>query len=525
MSTWGGVARNAIRGTSCMNCCTLLDFGTSVSQLWSPSPSFTFTFAYPLHTHILCSSPLTTKIYIDSRPDRDDHVIISYSNIKSSAYANFEKASTAAVNSLGSPYDFTSLMHYPSVSFSTDGQPTIIPVGGFENFEPWETMGQRAKLSGHDVEQLRLLYQCSSGARGGDVGVNELCSTDCPCWEHAIGECTSDDECMGDLVCGVTPDPLPTVEYVDVLPYYTETTGSFSCNDYCHVNCCGYANSIMRCPETCNSAPPVDEPEVIPQRMCVSSGDAGGGGGGTSTTVAATTTSSTQTTSSSSTTMTSTQASSSSTQTTSSTSTSTASLSTSSPSKSPTQEPSASPSKAATAGPTTSQWYVDWNIDKCVQLCDGNPPCGGVDQAWGAFWDTVEECCGAHLYYVAFADCHTIPSNTVTETSAPTPSPSKSPTDNPTTTSPTSNPTNAPSKSPVTSPPTQSTVVPPTTSPSKPPTIAPSSSPGIPPTTGPTSKPTKAPSGSPATSPPTQPPPTPPVSSSDVWYIDWDKSK
>lgn len=158
------------------------------------------TFAF--HRLLICTSCPTPPTPKDSRPDRDDHVEIKWDYVQSYAVNNFAKASTSSVNSLNSPYDYTSIMHYPDRAFSTDGTATIVPT---RDFEPWETMGQRARLSDRDVEQLRLLYMCASGPREGGVSADELCSEDCPCWEHALGECRGDGECLGDLVCGDAP--------------------------------------------------------------------------------------------------------------------------------------------------------------------------------------------------------------------------------------------------------------------------------------------------------------------------------
>ena len=95
-------------------------------------------------------------------------------------------------------------MHYPKWAFSTNGKDTIIPLkpGG-------ETMGQRAGLSPRDIEQLRLLHQCSTGSRNiNSLTIDNLCSVDCKCWEFALGNCDSNDECMGDSLCGDTPEEL-----------------------------------------------------------------------------------------------------------------------------------------------------------------------------------------------------------------------------------------------------------------------------------------------------------------------------
>ncbi|KAL7540807.1 hypothetical protein ACHAXR_010399 [Thalassiosira sp. AJA248-18] len=391
------------------------------------------------------------------------------------------------VNSLGSPYDFTSIMHYPPLAFSTNDKATIVPV---DPLEPWETLGQRAKLSEHDVHQLRLLHQCASGPRvGGDIPVDELCSQDCPCWEHAMGECTSDDECMGDLVCEETPSPLPTVEYVNLLPLYAATTGSFSCNDYCHANCCYYANSIMKCPETCDSAPPqVGEPEEIPERMCVASDSGGGGGGSGSGGTSATAATATAMTTSATTAMTS---------TTTSTTAATTTMATTT-------------AITTSTTPNSPPWYVDWGPDKCVQYCVGPAPCGGFGKNVTLLYETVEACCSTHLSYMPFRDCHAIP-----ETLSPTSSksPSRAPSQSP---SPTPMPTASPA---VMTQPSQIPTTHPTAVPSQSPTAEPSQDPLITTTAATT---TTATTTSTSTSTSTT---TEEFSATGDWYIDWDINK
>jgi len=44
-----------------------------------------------------------------------------------------------------------------------------------------------------------------------------------------------------------------------------------------------------------------------------------------------------------------------------------------------------------------AEWYVDWQISKCVQSCTGPPPCGGLRDWWTAPHGTMAECCDAHL--------------------------------------------------------------------------------------------------------------------------------
>ncbi|KAL9181972.1 hypothetical protein ACHAXT_012315 [Thalassiosira profunda] len=203
-----------------------------------------------------------------SRPDRDDHVSIAFGNVQSGRENNFAKQT--AVDSLGSPYDYGSLMHYSPTAFSSNGSPTIVAT---RTLESWEIMGQRVGLSSKDVGQLRLMYQCSTGPRSSStLTIDNLCTTDCKCWAYAIGTCDSDDECMGDLECGPTPAEVPKgLGYEDQLPQWDGIV-SATCDTYCHSSCCGNQWGILLCPETCGTAPPYTEPAAIPSTMCLPRG-------------------------------------------------------------------------------------------------------------------------------------------------------------------------------------------------------------------------------------------------------------
>ena len=62
-----------------------------------------------------------------SRPDRDEHVEIFWSNIQPGMEDNFARYSRAEVSTLSLPYDTDSVMHYSSTAFSRNGQYTIKP--------------------------------------------------------------------------------------------------------------------------------------------------------------------------------------------------------------------------------------------------------------------------------------------------------------------------------------------------------------------------------------------------------------
>ncbi|XP_031557254.1 meprin A subunit beta-like [Actinia tenebrosa] len=91
-----------------------------------------------------------------SRPDRDNFVKIVWDNIPEPRRHNFNKYNRTQVDSLGVRYDYLAIMHYSKTAFSSNGQPTIIPL------DPNAIqLGQRVGLSPLDVKQADLLYKCN----------------------------------------------------------------------------------------------------------------------------------------------------------------------------------------------------------------------------------------------------------------------------------------------------------------------------------------------------------------------------
>ncbi|KAK2549702.1 Zinc metalloproteinase nas-4 [Acropora cervicornis] len=90
-----------------------------------------------------------------SRPDRDKYITVNYNNIIQGARNNFLIYRTG-INSLGTPYDYGSIMHYGSRAFSKNGQATIVPK------QLGVVIGQRNGLSPIDARQANLLYSCPS---------------------------------------------------------------------------------------------------------------------------------------------------------------------------------------------------------------------------------------------------------------------------------------------------------------------------------------------------------------------------
>ncbi|XP_067667478.1 zinc metalloproteinase dpy-31-like [Haliotis asinina] len=97
-----------------------------------------------------------------ARPDRDTYVNIHSENIISGNINNFIGKSWEEALTLGVPYDYSSLMHYRTKSFSANGQETITS----KEPDMDRTLGSRYRLSFFDVKLANYMYcndQCSGG--------------------------------------------------------------------------------------------------------------------------------------------------------------------------------------------------------------------------------------------------------------------------------------------------------------------------------------------------------------------------
>ncbi|KAI4884671.1 hypothetical protein NFI96_034285, partial [Prochilodus magdalenae] len=92
-----------------------------------------------------------------SRYDRDNYVTINFENIIPEYVSNFDKVSALESTTQGTPYDYTSLMHYGQNDF-TNGNGSII-ITKDPRFQ--DVIGQRYDLSPIDALELNMLYQCS----------------------------------------------------------------------------------------------------------------------------------------------------------------------------------------------------------------------------------------------------------------------------------------------------------------------------------------------------------------------------
>lgn len=132
-----------------------------------------------------------------SRPDRDNYVMINDENIRDGKEHNFEKKTIS--QTLGNEYDYGSVMHYPTNAFSKNGQDTIVPIRPLEN----KIIGQRTEADDQDIIDIRLLYQCISGPRSLSDYNTDHCTDDCKCWKDEIGCNGNNNACQGSLICSI----------------------------------------------------------------------------------------------------------------------------------------------------------------------------------------------------------------------------------------------------------------------------------------------------------------------------------
>ncbi|XP_063691481.1 uncharacterized protein LOC134823830 isoform X2 [Bolinopsis microptera] len=92
-----------------------------------------------------------------SRPDRDTFVELIKDNIRQTQLENFEKRHETEVDSLNVPYDYGSIMHYGLKDFSENKLPTLKTL---QQVPSGVQIGQRVRLSIHDIEQANRLYKC-----------------------------------------------------------------------------------------------------------------------------------------------------------------------------------------------------------------------------------------------------------------------------------------------------------------------------------------------------------------------------
>ncbi|ODN04937.1 Zinc metalloproteinase nas-13 [Orchesella cincta] len=91
-----------------------------------------------------------------SRPDRDDYVTVVWEKIEPGKEHNFNKYTEEQVDTMGTPYDYGSVLHYSGFGFSIDGSATIVPK------DPNAEIGQRIRISDIDAYKVNVMYNCTS---------------------------------------------------------------------------------------------------------------------------------------------------------------------------------------------------------------------------------------------------------------------------------------------------------------------------------------------------------------------------
>ncbi|XP_057292223.1 protein SpAN-like isoform X3 [Hydractinia symbiolongicarpus] len=92
-----------------------------------------------------------------SRPDRDAHVNINFNNIDGDWDYAFDIVYN--IDSLGTPYDLKSMMHYSSTAFAKAGMKTITTVDPSKQ-SLIDNYNHIYGFSRTDIQQIKKMYQC-----------------------------------------------------------------------------------------------------------------------------------------------------------------------------------------------------------------------------------------------------------------------------------------------------------------------------------------------------------------------------
>ncbi|XP_064554677.1 zinc metalloproteinase nas-1 [Drosophila montana] len=117
------------------------------------SPNCLRTYGTPIHElmHAL------GFLHEQNRYERDAYVQVLSENVKPGMLANFDKGSARTQSGFGVDYDYASVMHYSTTSFSRNGQPTL---KALRSNPDARQMGQRRGFSPSDVRKINAMYKC-----------------------------------------------------------------------------------------------------------------------------------------------------------------------------------------------------------------------------------------------------------------------------------------------------------------------------------------------------------------------------
>lgn len=100
-----------------------------------------------------------------SRPDRNLYVEVLWENIPPGEAHNFNKYDRGKIDTLQVPYDYDSIMHYGTDSFSKNGKPTLRSIK-----DPARALGQRNGFTQIDIQEINSLYECNNAVSTGKPG-------------------------------------------------------------------------------------------------------------------------------------------------------------------------------------------------------------------------------------------------------------------------------------------------------------------------------------------------------------------
>ncbi|KAJ6635889.1 Zinc metalloproteinase nas-15 [Pseudolycoriella hygida] len=92
------------------------------------------------------------------RPDRDDYILIHFENINPAFHFAFDRFSHGVVDTMGTRYDFSSVMHYPFFAF-TDVYDEARPAMTLKDGSIDAIYREAEYLSDIDVHKTQLYYQ------------------------------------------------------------------------------------------------------------------------------------------------------------------------------------------------------------------------------------------------------------------------------------------------------------------------------------------------------------------------------
>ncbi|OWA54729.1 putative Zinc metalloproteinase nas-14 [Hypsibius exemplaris] len=113
-----------------------------------------------------------------ARADRDEYVEIVSAHIQRGEEDNFRSWDNNTITAFGLPYDFDSILHYPSHLFARTNPVSGVTVGPTIRVRAkyaGKTFGLQTGLSGIDIRKIKLMYKCKSPdlGSGNDLKVGE----------------------------------------------------------------------------------------------------------------------------------------------------------------------------------------------------------------------------------------------------------------------------------------------------------------------------------------------------------------